>query len=434
MLHDTSITCPNCHVEFPLTETLAQPFIAAERAKIRRETQERATALNKHEQDLAQRRKALENLQRELDVRQGEIDTAVEQRLQAERDVLEKAAETKAANAYAVRLLAVEEELVQKQAKLAEAESAELALRKERRILEEEKQRLELEVERRLEAERLRIREATQKEEEQSYLLKLAEKDKLISDMKKQVEELRRKGDQSSQQLQGEVLELELEAMLRTAFPTDQIEPVPKGRNGGDVVHKVVGHNGLQCGTILWEGKRVRAWSNDWLAKNREDQRLVGASVGAIVTTSMPKGVDTFDRLEGVWVAGMRCAMPLAKALRHALIEAAMAKVLTQGREGKMERMYEYLTGPLFRGRVSAIVEACVTMQEDLEAEKRALTKHWAKRQRRLELLMNGTAGMYGDFQGIVGRSMPELEGLQVPQLDEGTDLDPPDEPEKEAG
>lgn len=434
MLHETSITCPSCNVEFPLTETLAQPIIAAERAKIQRETQERAAALNKHEQDLVQRRKALEDLKRELDVRQGEIDAAVEQKLRSERDVLAKAAEKKAADAYADRFLAVERELAEKQARLAEAENAELALRKERRTLEEEKQRLELEIERRLQAERLRIREATQKEEEQSYLLKLAEKDKLISDMKKQVEELRRKSEQSSQQLQGEVLELELEAMLRHAFPTDQIEPVPKGRNGGDVVHRVVGPNGLQCGTILWESKRTRTWSNEWLTKNREDQRLAGAHVGAIVTTTMPKGVDIFDRLEGVWVAALRCTLPLAKALRHALIEAAMAKVVAQGRDGKMEQTYAYLTGPLFRGRVSAIVEACVTMQEDLEAEKRALTKHWAKRQRRLELLMNGTAGMYGDLQGIVGRSMPELHGLQVPQLGDGMDLETPDGPEAEGG
>ncbi len=178
----------------------------------------------------------------------------------------------------------------------------------------------------------------------------------------------------------------------------------------------------------------MRAWSNDWLTKNREDQRLVGASVGAIVTTSMPKGVDAFDRLEGVWVAQLRCAMPLAKALRHALIEAAMAKVAGQGRDGKMERLYEYLIGPLFRNRVSAIIEAGISMQDDLEAEKRALTKHWAKRQRRLELLMDGTAGMWGDLQGLAGRSIPELEGLQVPQLDDGMGLDPPDEPEKEPG
>ena len=145
----------------------------------------------------------MEVLKRELEVRQADIDAAVEQKLRAERDVLAKAAEKKASDAYAGRLVAVERELAEKQAKLAEAENAELALRKERRILEEDKQRLELEVERRLEAERLSIREATQKEEEQSYLLKLAEKDKLISDMKKQVEELHREGDQSSRQLPG---------------------------------------------------------------------------------------------------------------------------------------------------------------------------------------------------------------------------------------
>lgn len=198
-------------------------------------------------------------------------------KLRAERDALAKAAEKKAADSYSDRLLAVEQELADKQARLAEAENAELALRKERRLLEEEKQRLELEVERSLQAQRRQIRGATQKEEEQNYLLKLAEKEKVISDMKKQVEELRRKSEQTSQQLQGEVLELELEAMLRTAFPADQIEPVPKGRNGGDVVHKVVGSNGLQCGTILWESKRRRSWSNKWLTKNREDQRIARA-------------------------------------------------------------------------------------------------------------------------------------------------------------
>ena len=427
MLNETSITCPSCNVEFPLTETLAQPLIVAERAKMQRETQERAAALTKHEQDLIQRQKALDDLKRKLDARQGEIDAAVEQKLRAERDALAKAAEKKAASAYADRLSAVEQELSEKQVRLTQAENAELSLRKERRALEEEKQRLELEIERRLQSERSRIREATQKEEQQNYLLKLAEKDKVISDMKTQVEELRRKSDQGSQQLQGEVQELELEAMLRTAFPADQIEPVPKGRNGGDVVHKVVGPNGLQCGTILWESKRTRSWSDAWLAKNREDQRLAGANVGAIVTTALPKGVETFDRLENVWVAAMRCALPLAKALRAALIEASMAKVVTQGKDEKAELIYRYLTGPLFRNRVSAIVEACVSMQEDLEAEKRALIRHWAKRERRLELLMSGTAGMYGDLQGLAGRSMPELHGLEVPRLGEGMDLEPPD-------
>jgi hypothetical protein len=428
MLHETSITCPRCKLEFPLSETLAQPLIAAERAKFQREAEERASALTRHEEDLSARQQALDDLKRQLDIRQNEIGAAVEQKLRSERELLSKTAEERAAESYAQRLLAAEQELAEKQAKLAEAENAELALRREQRALEEEKRKLELEVERRLREERLRVRVATQKEEEETYLLKLAEKEKVISDMKRQVEELRRKSEQGSQQLQGEVQELELEAMLRAAFPADLIEPVPKGRNGGDVIHKVVGPNGLQSGSILWESKRTKSWGGDWLSKNREDQRLSRAHVGAIITNVLPKGVDTFDRVEGVWVATMRCALPLAKALRQALIEAAAAKVAVQGREGKMQQMFDYLTGVHFRGRVSAIVEAIVEMAADLEAEKRALTKQWARRQRRLELLMTGTAGMYGDLQGIVGRSLPELQGLDMPELDDGSKSEPSEE------
>jgi hypothetical protein len=434
MLQETNITCPRCNLEFPLSETLAQPLIVAERAKIQRESQKLATALKQHEEDLSARQLALDNLKRQLDLRQNEIDAAVENKLRVERDVLAKAAEQKAAESYATRLQAAEQELAEKQAKLAEAENAELALRKEQRALEEEKQRLELEVERRLRAEVARVKAATQKEEGDAHRLEIAEKNQLISEMGKQIEDLRRKSAEGSQRLQGEVQELELEAMLRAAFPGDLIEPVPIGRNGGDLVHKVVGPNGLQCGTILWESKRTRGWINDWLRKNREDQRLVGAHVGAIVTTTMPKGVDTFDRLDGVWVAAMRCTLPLAKALRHALIEASMARVAVQGRDDKMQHMFQYLTGVQFRGRVSAIVEAIVEMGTDLEAEKRAQTKHWARRQRRLELLVTGTAGMYGDLQGIVGRSLPELQGLSVPQLDDGSNSEPSEERGTEEG
>lgn len=390
-----NISCPKCGKEFPLNETLAKPIIAAERAKS-----------------------------------QQEIDTVVQQKLAAERDALTKAAYKNAADVYAEKLVAVEEELAAKEAKLAQADQAELNLRRERRLLEEEKRKLELQVERRLQQETLRVREATQREEEEAYRLKLAEKDKLLLDVKKQVEELRRKSDQGSQQLQGEVQELELEALLKTAFPGDLIEEVAKGRAGGDVAQKVIGPNGLECGVILWESKRTRNWSGDWLSKNRADQRAVGAQVGVIISTILPKGVDGFDRVENVWVGTMRYAVALARALRQGIIEAAMAKVSVQGREGKMETMYAYLTSPHFRARVSAIVEACVGMQDDLDAERRALTKQWAKRQRRIELLTSGAAGLYGDLQTIVGSSMPEVQGLTLPLL--GPESPPVEQPDSD--
>ena len=395
-----NIACPKCGKEFPLTETLAKPMIAAERAKA-----------------------------------QQEIENHVQQKLAAERDALTKAAYKNAADVYAEKLVAVEEELAAKEAKLAEADQAELTLRRERRLLEEEKRKLELQVERRLQEESLKVREATQREEEESHRLKLAERDKLILDMKKQIEELRRKSEQTSQQVQGEVQELELEALLKTAFPGDVIEEVAKGRAGGDVVQKVMGPNGLECGTILWESKRTRNWSGDWLAKNRADQRAVGAQVGVIISTALPKGVDGFDRVENVWIGTMRHTVPLARALRQGIIEVGMARVSFEGREGKLETMFSYLTSPHFRARVSAIVEACVGLQEDLDAEKRAFTKQWTKRQRRIDMLITGTASMYGEIQGIVGSSMPEVAGLTLPLLGSGSgspSIGPPDSDDSE--
>ncbi|MCU1284048.1 MAG: hypothetical protein JWO13_398 [Acidobacteriales bacterium] len=377
MKKNFNITCPKCNAEFLLTESFVQSMIGI----------------------------------------------ALEDRLNAERKLLAQAAEERASEEFGARLRSVETELAEKDLKIQQAQAAELAVRKERRALEEQKRELELEVERRLHDERKKVREATMKEEEESFRLKLAEKDKVIGDMRQQVEELRRKSEQSSQQLQGEVLELALEERLKISFPLDQIEPVQKGRAGGDVIQRVIGPGGFVCGTILWESKRTKTWSDDWLVKNRQDQRGIGAQVGVIISTAMPKGIDTFDQIETVWVGTTACILPLAKALRAALIETALVKLATKGREGKMEVMYEYLTGPQFRQRVSAIVEACIAMHEDLNAEKRAFNRTWSKRQRHLELLMTSTAGMYGDLQGMVGKSMPEIQGLGLALL-EGDSLE----------
>jgi hypothetical protein len=245
--------------------------------------------------------------------------------------------------------------------------------------------------------------------------------------LKKQVEELRRKSDVGSQQLQGEVQEIALEVLLKESFPSDVISPIENGRLGGDVIQKVIGRNGTHCGTILWESKRTRAWRDEWLTKNRADQRRAHAQIGVIATVAMPKNVDSFGQLENVWVTCMRCVQPLAMALRLILIETAMSKAASEGQDGRMERIYGYLTGSHFRTRVSAMVEACVAMQEDDEAEKRSLQKQWAKRQCRRDLLITEMAGMWGDLQAVVGKGMPEVQGFTLPSLAAGSDSDSDD-------
>jgi hypothetical protein len=262
------------------------------------------------------------------------------------------------------------------------------------------------------------VRTLAKKEAEDEQKLKVMEKEQTIAAMQKQIEDLKRRAEQGSQQLQGEVQELELENLLRTKFPFDAIEPVPKGEFGGDVLHRVRGNGGQDSGTILWESKRTKSWSDGWLTKLREDQRTAKAEIAVIVTQVLPKGVETFELVEGVWVTHPRAALPVAMILRQSLLDLAGARLASEGQLSKTEMVYQYLTGPRFKQRVEAIVEAFSTMQEDLSAEKKAIQRQWAKREIQIDKVMQSTVGMYGDLQGIAGKSLQEIEGLELPALD----------------
>jgi hypothetical protein len=175
------------------------------------------------------------------------------------------------------------------------AQLAELEARKRARELDERAKNLDLEAARKLDAERHKIQEEASRRADEEYGLKLAEKEKQIQDAKKVNEELKRKLEQGSQQIQGEVLELQLEEMLRSAFPMDHIEPVPKGVNGADVIHKVLTRSGRLCGTIVWESKRTKAWSDGWLQKLKEDQRKLTAEIAVLVSEALP--IATISRM-----------------------------------------------------------------------------------------------------------------------------------------
>jgi hypothetical protein len=232
--------------------------------------------------------------------------------------------------------------------------------------------------------------------------------------MQRQIEDLKKKSEQGSQQLQGEAFELQLEDMLRRQFPMDTIQPVAKGELGADLLQVVTTASGSTAGTILWEVKRTRNWSEAWLPKLRADQRAANADVALIVSEALPKGTGSFDLKDGVWVTGPQCALPVAVALREQLLCVASAKRAGEGQITKMELVYGYLTGPRFRHRVEAIVEQFNEMQSDLDRERKAITKQWAKRQNQIWAVLNSTAGMYGDLQGIAGQSIQEVEGLNV--------------------
>jgi hypothetical protein len=314
----------------------------------------------------------------------------------------------------------LQEVLQQNNEKLAEAQKAQADLIKKQRELDDARRELELTIEKRVQDGLTEVRSLAKREAEEEQKFKVMEKEQTITAMQKQIEDLKRRAEQGSQQLQGEVQELELENLLRVKFPFDSIEPVAKGEFGGDVLHRVVSTGGQPSGTILWESKRTKNWSDSWLTKLREDQRTAKAEIAVIISQILPKGVESFDVVDGVWVTHPRAALPVATILRHTLLQVNMARQVSEGQQTKTEMVYQYLTGPRFKHRVEAIVEAFSTMQEDLDRERKVIMKQWAKREEQIERVMGATVGMYGDLQGIAGKSLQEIEGLELPTLEFG--------------
>lgn len=274
-----------------------------------------------------------------------------------------------------------------------------------------------------LDSEREKIRHMTLEKAMEEHRLKDLEKENQISDMRKQIDELKRKSEQGSQQRQGETLELELEDILRNEFPLDHIEPVPKGIRGADVLQKVHNQSGC-CGTIIWESKNAKVWKDSWIAKLKDDQRAVKAEIAVLMTTTLPNDVKNFAHINGAWVTNYTSIVGLATALRINLIQVATTKLASEGKNSKMEILYNYLSGSEFRQKVEAIAEAFVSMKKDLDQEKRAMMRIWSKRDKQIERVINNTATMYGDMQGIIGASMPQIESLELKALPAGTDFD----------
>lgn len=419
---EPTITCPNCNTEIKLNESLAAPLIAATRKQFQQQLLQKDKDMAAREQTLRDKAKQLTEAKSRLEE---QVADQVAEQLKKDRAAIvaqeAKKAKQAAANELeqkARELTELQETLNANNTKLAEAQKAQADLIKKQRELDDAKRELELTVEKRVQNGLTEVRTLAKKEAEDEQKLKVMEKEQTISAMQKQIEDLKRRAEQGSQQLQGEVQELELENLLRTKFPFDAIEPVPKGEFGGDVLHRVVGTGGQSGGTILWEFKRTKNWSDGWLVKLRDDQRSAKAEIAVMVSHSLPKGVETFELVEGVWVTHPRAALPVAMILRQSLLELALARQSSEGQQTKTEMVYQYLTGPRFRQRVEAIVEAFSTMQEDLDKERKVIMKQWAKREEQIERVMGATVGMYGDLQGIAGKSLQEIEGLELPALD----------------
>lgn len=349
-----------------------------------------------------------------------EISNALTQTIKAD---LEKELTVKIKNEAELKIRQESEENIKiltdqlkiKTEKLDEARNAELILRQEKLKLEDEKKSFELEKQRQIDQEREKIRQQTLVEASDIHRMKDLEKDKMINDLKKSLEEAQLKATQSSQQLQGEVQELDLEELLANEFRTDEIVPVGKGVRGADISQIVKTDRGNTCGVILWESKRTKAWSDEWATKLKEDLRASKANIPIIVTTVMPKDIKTgFGIFDGVWVCEPGLIKPLAEIMRQRLIETAREKFVSQNRSNKSEVLYSYIVSHEFRQQVESIVEVYQEMQEQISKERAAFEKIWKSRESQSQRLLTSTANIVGSMQGIVGQSLPPVKGLDL--------------------
>ena len=413
---DEEIVCPKCDHHFPLSEGITRQTIERYESEF-----DEVFAAQKKELEATLEKEA----ERKATKHFAEQIALLQEKLQdsklAEEDakqLIAKAqinAKAKAQQEFESEKKALAEELLEKDNKINEFRIQELELRKQKRAMDEQQANMEIELQRKLEAERTKMIDQISASESARFSMIEAEYKKKIEDALRTNEDLTRKLNQGSQQLQGEVLELELEHVLSNSFLHDQIEEVKKGQRGADVLHTVHTQYGVACGKIIWEAKRAEHWSDKWLHKLKDDQQEAKADIAVLVSTVMPKGKDEIIvQMGDVWVISPQVIKPVAEMLRVVLLEANKLKLVNTGRNEKMELLYNYLSSAQFSQKVRTMLETFESMRSDLEAEKRAMQKIWSKRQTQIERVTINMTTVVGDLQGIAHEALPQLEDLET--------------------
>lgn len=408
---DQTISCPHCHHKIPLSEALTHQITEHLKAEFEEKQLQEQKRLEKE-------RASLEKQKSQLEEQEKKQQEKVQELLDAEKKKIWAIAQQKAKEVQGKEFQELQEQLKEQHKKLEESEKLELELRRKTREVEEKARRQELENARKLDEEREKLVQEAKKQESEEQQRKMAEKDKQMEILKKTIEDLRRQSEQGSMQIQGEVGEDSLKEMLTNAFPLDTIEDVPTGMTGADLIQKVNGKVSKVSATILWESKNTKSFSEGWLSKLKRDQESTKAELAILVTKEMPKHIDHFGLVNGVWVVSAEYVIALVTTLRMHLTEIDKVKKSLQGRDEKVMHLYSYLTGSEFKNRIENIVLSFMEMRKDLETEQNAFRRIWSKRQKQIERVVESTTGMYGDLQGIIGGALPTVQHLELEDPD----------------
>ena len=405
MPQNTKINCPKCGHEFNVEDVLAHQI----EEKYKKELNSKITTIESNyklkEISLATKEEALKQ-------KQTDIDKQIEARVKTESAKKEKEIKKQVGEDYEAQIKTLSEETTEAKKQVQELRTTKIENEQLKRKLDDQKQNLEVEYEQKM-TERLKEETNTiRKRESERVDLKLKERDEVINSMKEQMDEMKRRAEQGSMQLQGEVQELAIEDILRGFFPYDLIEEVGKGVKGADVIQTIRNKIGIDCGKILYESKRTKAFSHEWITKLKSDVVLVKADVCVIVTEALPEGIDRIGQKDGVWICSFNDFKSLILVLRDSLIRVNEAYSSQTNKGEKTQMLYDYLMSNEFKLQIGSIIEGFTSLQDSYIKEKRAMERIWKEREKQLEKVLLNTNHFIGSIKGIAGSSMPDLKQI----------------------
>lgn len=417
----TLVKCPHCQEEFDVQGILTQQLESDIKLKYEQQSKADRKKVEAEADLLAKAKEEFEKAKK----RENELfQDRLTKQLASDRKNLEAELKNKLQDENSEVLKSMQEELNEKSLQLKELNRAKADIEKLKREKDEMKETLEAESQTRLNEIISLEKEKIKRVEEERNELKMRELMKQLEDQKKLTSEMRRKQEQGSMQLQGEILELAIEEWLTTEFPLDNIEEIKKGARGGDCIQIVNTRDAANCGRIYYESKRTKEFQANWIEKFKNDMREKGVDIGVIVTEAMPAGMDRMGQINGIWICKFEDFKSLAAVLRESLIRVSLALVSQENKGDKMTMLYDFLTSSEFRMRIEAIVEGFTQMKAGLESEKRAMLKIWKEREKQIEKVVINTIEMYGSVKGIAGNAVQSVAALELPTDDEIDNLE----------
>lgn len=409
-----NMNCPSCGTVISVDELLVNQFEESIKKDLMNELQARETELN-------QKREEYKQLSAQLLKEKEDVDELVNARVKhlvnTREEALKASIQKEVEDEKKQQLEELEQELIKKSSQLQDLNGTKAKLERLQREMDEAETRIILQKEKelteRLEQARISIKEQAQQES----FLKLREREKVIDDLKNKLDEAKQKAEQGSMQLQGEVQELEIINILQEFHPYDEISQSKKGANAADILQVVRTQNGAECGKIYYESKRTKSWSNDWVKKFKQDNINTKADILVLVTNALPKDIQRYGIIDGVWICSFNDVKELSLVLRYGLLKLQSVAITQRGKESKMELLYSYLTSDEFKNVFESIIQGFKTIQESHQSEKIKMQRLWKEREKVLEQVLSNSIDFYGSIKGIAGESIAEIPMLQfLPQ------------------